>query len=91
MTERIHLVLDAVEKERFRRLAVREGKTLSAWVRDAARDHAASLEARGSLDTGEDLRAFFDACDARETGREPDWEEHERVIERSRTSGGSET
>lgn len=91
MTERIHLILDAAEKERFRRLAVREGKTLSAWVRDAARDRAASSEARGGPDTEEELRRFFEACDARESGREPNWEEHERVIETSRTSGGSGT
>lgn len=73
MTERIHLVLDAAEKERFRRLAARKGKTLSAWVRDAARFRAA-VEARAGLETEEDLRRFFDECDARESGLEPDWE-----------------
>jgi len=91
MVDRIHLVLDAAEKERFRRMAVREGKTLSAWVRDAARDRAASMEALEGLETEEDLHRFFDACDARESGCEPDWTEHEHVIQRSKTSGGSGT
>jgi hypothetical protein len=32
-----------------------------------------------------ELRAFFKACDLRETGREPDWQEHRQVIEASGT------
>jgi len=91
MTDRIHILLGAVDKERFRRLAAREGKTLSAWLRDAARDRAATAEAHEGLETEEELRRFFEACDARESGREPDWEEHEQVIEASKTSGGTGT
>ena len=35
--------------------------------------------------TVEELEEFFKACDAMEgPGREPDWEEHLRVIDRSR-------
>lgn len=81
MADRIHVVLDPADKERFRRLAAREGKTLSAWLRDAARDRAAAAEAHEGLETEEGLRRFFEACDDRESGREPDWEEHEQVIE----------
>jgi Ribbon-helix-helix protein, copG family len=91
VTDRIHIMLDPAEKERFRRLAARQGKTLSAWLRDAARDLAAAAEAREGLETEEELRRFFEACDARESGREPDWEEHEQVIEASKTSGASGT
>jgi hypothetical protein len=32
-----------------------------------------------------DLRKFFKACDLREEGREPDWEEHLKTIEGSRS------
>lgn len=91
MTERIHIVVDPAEKERFRLLAEREGKSLSAWLREAAREKVAAAGTRAGLETGEALRAFFAACDQREMGREPDWEEHRFVIERSVGSGASET
>lgn len=89
MTTRIHIVVDEEEKERFRRRAEREGKTLSAWLRDAARE---KLRQEGPLrlDTLKELRAFFAACDAREGRAEPDWEEHRRVIEGSARSGAAE-
>jgi hypothetical protein len=39
----------------------------------------------------EELRSFFSECDRRETGTEPDWEQHVRVIERSRRSGAADS
>ena len=48
MTERIHIVVDRAEKERYRRLAAREGKTLSEWLRAAARDRVARRARDGS-------------------------------------------
>lgn len=86
---RIHLVVTDEEKERFRGCAEREGKTLSEWMREAARE---KLEQEGPLrlDTVHDLRAFFASCDAREEQDEPDWEEHRRVIEASARSGAAE-
>lgn len=86
MTSRIHIVVDEEDKERFRRQAEREGKSLSAWLREAARARLAECRP-ADLDTPERLRAFFDACDDRESAPEPDWEEHLRVIERSARSG----
>jgi hypothetical protein len=80
MTERIHIVLGRTEKERFRRLAEREGKSLSEWLRDVARARADAEEARARLDTVEQLEGFFADCDGREQGREPDWDDHLRVI-----------
>ncbi len=91
MPERIHLVLDPVDKERFRAAAVREGKTLSAWLRDAAEERVAAAERERGLATPEDLEAFFRACDEREPGREPDWEAHRKVIERSLRSGEADS
>lgn len=41
--------------------------------------------------TKEELENFFASCDAQEEGVEPDWEEHLKVIERSKLSGASET
>ena len=91
MAERIHIVLTREEKERYRRLAAREGHSLSEWLRAAARDRAAQAGRRAALDSVASLRAFFEACDERERGREPDWEAHREVIERSIAAGGSST
>lgn len=88
MSERIHIVVDAAEKERYRREAARAGKTLSEWLREAASEKVAAARAGSALDTTEALKSFFEACDARESGREPDWDEHRRVIEES-IGGGS--
>jgi hypothetical protein len=84
-------VLDEHEKERFRLRAAREGKTLADWLRTAAREKLAAAEQGARLDSLDDLRAFFTACGARETGREPDWEEHRRVIDHSVRSGLAES
>ena len=84
---RIHLLVDEAEKERYRRHAERAGMSLGAWLRQAAREKLAAEDPGVRIGTAEELGAFFDACDARERGREPDWEEHRRVIERSRRSG----
>lgn len=90
-TTRLHVPLSEEEKERFRRQAEREGKTLAQWMREAARDRLAATERRPAMATVKELRAFFAACTARETRREPDWEEHRRVIERSIGSGKSDS
>lgn len=86
---RIHLLIDEAERERFRRQAEREGKSLAAWLRDAARDRLTAAEPQRQMRTLEELRAFFAACGARETGREPEWDEHRRVIEQSIGSGAA--
>lgn len=91
MAHRIHLVIDPVEKERWRRLAEREGKSLSEWLRDVARSRAEAEAARARLDTPEELDRFFAASDARERGREPDWDEHLQVIHGSIAMGSSGT
>ncbi|MFQ5690339.1 MAG: antitoxin [Gemmatimonadota bacterium] len=86
MKTRIHVVVDMEEKARFRRCAQREGKSLSSWLRDAAREQL-SRGPSTLLDSVEELRSFFDRCDAREPEAEPDWVQHRRVIERSARSG----
>lgn len=86
---RIHILIDQAEQERFRRQAEREGKSLAAWLRDAARERLAAADRRPRMDSLGELRAFFAACAARETGVEPNWEEHRRVIEDSIRSGAA--
>lgn len=87
MTERVHVILDAAEKERWRRAAAAEGKALSEWLREAAAEKLAAEERGRRLDTRADLEAFFRACDDREVGLEPDWAAHRGVIEESIATG----
>ena len=87
MTTKVQVILEEEEKELFQRHAHREGLSLSSWLRRAGEEKLKQLEAEEKLGTLEDLQSFFAACDAREVGREPDWEEHLAVIERSRGTG----
>ncbi len=72
---RIQVVISEIEREAFRRAAAREGLSLSEFLRRAARDRIAFASAArpGSV---EELRAFFQECDEREEGEEPDWRKH---------------
>lgn len=87
MATRIHLVLDETDKARYRSQAAREGKSLGAWLREAADEKLRAAAARADLRDRAELTRFFEACDARETEREPDWEEQKALIARSRTEG----
>jgi len=84
---RIHILLDEVDKARYRRQAEREGMSLGAWLRSAADERLKAASAPRPLRTREALEGFFEECDERETVREPDWSEHRAVIERSRRAG----
>lgn len=86
MAVRIQVIVDEAEREAFRAQATAEGASLSEWLRDAGRERLARRQP-SQLRNEEALRAFFSACDERESGREPDWDEHLRVIERSRGEG----
>ena len=87
MTTRIHLVLAEEEKARLERAARKEGMTLSAWLREAAREKLMD-SGPPELATASELTSFFSDCDRREKGREPDWEEHRKVIDASIAGGG---
>jgi hypothetical protein len=90
MSSRVQVVMDEVEREAFRRAAAREGLSLSDWLRRAARDRLAASE-DPTLSSADDLRAFFEACDVREEGVEPDWDQHRLVIEDSKATGRTST
>jgi hypothetical protein len=55
------------------------------------RDRLKATKAAARLNSAADLKKFFKACDLREKGREPDWEEHLEAMERSRKKGRSDT
>jgi hypothetical protein len=90
MAVRVQVVVDRLERERFRRRAAEQGLSLSAWLREAGREKAAAGESKRRM-TPATLRAFFKRCAAREKDREPDWEQHREVIARSMAKGQSGT
>jgi hypothetical protein len=90
MSQRIHVVLDDRERAAFQARAKAEGRSLSEWIRLAARDRLEQVRP-ARISTLDDLASFFDACDLRETGREPEWAEHLAVVERSRGSSVERT
>jgi hypothetical protein len=87
MSKRVQVVLEEEEREKFRRMAESEGMSLSAWLREAAKEKLASSKRRRVLKTAEELERFLDMCRQSEEGVEPDWEQHKKVIERSTRSG----
>ena len=81
---RVQLIIPDEDREQFVDQARREGMTFSAWLRAAAHDRFESRQRAGRFKSPEDLRRFFDECDARRgPGVEPDWEEHKRAMEKS--------
>lgn len=88
---RVQVLMEKEEREEFRRMAQRSGMSLSSWLRQAGLDRMARDAGAVEIDSPKALREFFAACDERESGIEPDWEEHKRVIEGSKRSGDSQT
>ena len=85
---RVQVIIPDEDKDRFVRQARKEGLSFSAWLRAAAQERLEAQEQADVFKSVEDLRRFFEECDARqEPGVEPDWEEHKRVIAESRMRG----
>jgi len=92
MTIRVQVVLGEHERAAFRRQARLEGLSLSAWLREAGRERLREQERMPQFVDRESLAAFFERCDRHAgEGREPDWAEHRRVIEASRSDGLPQT
>ncbi|WP_447969533.1 antitoxin [Nitrospira sp. M1] len=68
-------------------MAQREGLSLSAWLRKAGNEKLLLNEQQKPIYDKESLERFFLECDAHDEGTEPDWEDHLKVINRSRASG----
>ena len=89
---RVQLVIPDADRDLFVGQARREGMTLSAWLRAAARARLEDGRQVRRFESPEDVRAFFRACEALEGPEaEPDWSEHLRVISESRSSGTART
>ena len=85
---RVQLVMPDADRDRFVDQARREGMSLSAWLRAAARERLETRQQVKLFESPDDVREFFRSCaslDGPET--EPDWSEHLRVMSESRASG----
>ena len=80
MSPRIQVILSEEEASEFRSQARRESKSLSAWLRQAGRKALEMSRTAHPLTDAESLQRFFEDCDQREHGKEPEWEEHKRLI-----------
>ena len=89
---RVQLVIPDEDRDRFLHQARREGMTLSAWLRTAARERLGQQQQSRPFKSPADVEAFFRGCDALEgPPLEPDWDEHLTVIDESRRRGKSST
>ena len=85
---RVQLVMPDADRDRFVDQARREGMSLSAWLRAAARERLETRQRVKLFEFPDDVKEFFQYCaalDCPET--EPDWSEHLRVMNESRGTG----
>jgi hypothetical protein len=87
MSVRVQVILKEDEAARFKSQAIKESKSLSAWLRDAGNKMLDLEHQQQSLIHPNTLKKFFQACNKREKGVEPDWEDHKRLIVEGFQSG----
>ena len=89
---RVQLVIPDDDRERFVDQARREGMSLSAWLRAAARERLETRQRASLFESPEDVEEFFRSCAELEGPEtEPDWSEHLRVMSESRGRGAAGT
>ena len=89
---RIQLILPDEDRDRFFHEAQKEGISLSEWLRRAGRDRATREVTLRRFSSAKEVATFFEDCSAmEEDGIEPDWEQHQSVIDTSRRQGTSNT
>ncbi len=89
---RVQLVIPDEDRERFVHQARKEGMSFSAWLRAAAHERLERKQQTKRFESEAEIEAFWRECDKQAgPGREPDWEEHLKVINASRSSGATDT
>ena len=82
---KVRLIIPDEDRDRCVDQALREGMTLSAWLRAVSHDRLGQGFRRGVFDSPDTLAAFFHQCDlAAGTGPEPDWRKHLAEIDQAR-------
>ena len=80
MSVRVQVILKEEEAARFKARAIKESKSLSAWLREAGNKIIEMNKEPHHLIDHDALDNFFKKCNQREQGTEPDWPEHKRLI-----------
>ena len=80
MAVRVQVILQQDEAARFRAQALRESKSLSAWLRDAGKKMIEMRWEKPQLNSSEELEKFFCERNRKEKGDEPSWEDHKRLV-----------
>ena len=80
MSFRVQVILEQEDVARFNSRARKESKSLSAWLRDAGRKMLEDSRESQALTDAKSLKEFFQKCNDRECGAEPEWEELKRLI-----------
>ena len=89
---RVQLVMPDADRDRFVEQARREGMSFSAWLRAAAQERLEARQRIKLFKSSDDVRAFFRSCAALDgPEREPDWDEHLRAMNASRSAGATGT
>ena len=89
---RVQLVIPDEDRDRYVHQARKEGMTLSAWLRAAARERLQERQHAKPFRSPEHVEEFFRACDSLEgPEKEPDWDQHLDLINQSRRRGASHT
>ncbi len=84
---RIQLIVSDSDRDMFVSQAKREGMSLSAWLRAAARDRLGKTPPQKTFESSQDLEEFFRWCDTLPGPEvEPDWEEQKKIINEPRRS-----
>ena len=82
---RVQLVMPDDDRDCFVHQARREGMSLSAWLRAAARERLETRQSVKLFESPDDVKEFFSSCATLEgQEKEPDWSEHLRVMSESR-------
>lgn len=79
MSVKVQVILNEEEATRFKSQALKESKSLSAWLRDAGNKMIEINRQQQNLTDPDSLKRFFQKCNERENGIEPDWEDYKRL------------
>ena len=89
---KVQLVIPDEDRDRFVHQARKEGLTLSAWLRAAARERLEDRQRSELFESPADMEEFFMACDTLEgPENEPEWDEHLSAIAESRRRNAANT
>ena len=80
MSVRVQVILDEEDVTQFKSQALKESKSLSAWLRDAGKKMIEMNRQQQRLTDPNSLKRFFRKCNDRENSIEPDWVDYKTGV-----------